>query len=158
MGLGRQKQRQITKRFYSNTVALSTWKINKMRLVRMAEKGSKTTLHRSFTESVRKKTYWRQQSSQKTQTFGRQWLYIEERQVTGRNTDALRVAKVKSSLHTSQYAGGVPSDHGQRQALVEPLSLRGVAWNGNEFLCETAQEGSVDLPYTPVVSIASGWK
>jgi len=26
-----------------------------MRLVRMAEKGSKTTLHRGFTESVRKK-------------------------------------------------------------------------------------------------------
>jgi len=49
----------------------------------MAEKGSKTTLHRGFTESVR--TYWRHKA-QKTQTFGRQWLYIEERQVTGRNT------------------------------------------------------------------------
>jgi len=39
----------------SDTAVLSTWKINKMRLVRMAEKGSKTTLHRGFTESVKKK-------------------------------------------------------------------------------------------------------
>ena len=28
-------------------------KINKMRLVRMAEKGSKTILHRGFTESIK---------------------------------------------------------------------------------------------------------
>ena len=33
-----------------------------------------------------------------------------------------------------------------RQALVEPLlSLPGVAWNVNEFLCETAQEGGSGL-------------
>ena len=31
---------------------LGTWKINKMRLVRMAEKWSKTILHRGFTESI----------------------------------------------------------------------------------------------------------
>jgi len=35
------------------TVVLGTWKINKMRLVRMAEKGSKTILHRGFTESIK---------------------------------------------------------------------------------------------------------
>jgi len=40
----------------------------------------------------------------------------------------------------SQYAGSVPSDHGQRQALVEPLSFPGVARHVNEFLCKTAQE------------------
>jgi len=56
--------------------------------------------------------------------------------------NALRVAKIRSNLHTGQYAGGVPPDNGQRQALVEPLSLPGVAWNVNEFLCKTAQEGS----------------
>ena len=37
--------------------------------------------------------------------------------------NALRVAKVRSSLHIGQYAGSVPSDHSQRQVLVEPLSL-----------------------------------
>jgi len=31
-------------------------KINKVRLVRMAEEGSKTTLHRGFTESIKKHT------------------------------------------------------------------------------------------------------
>jgi len=60
------------------------------------------------------------------QTFGRRWLYIEERQVTGGElVNALMVAKIRSNLHTDQYAGGVPSEHGQRQALVEPLSLPG---------------------------------
>ena len=34
----------------------------------------------------------------------------------------------------------VASDHGQRQVLVETLSLPGVAWNVNEVLCKTAQE------------------
>ena len=63
----------------------------------------------------------------------------------GTLVNALRVAKVRSSLHIGQYAGGVPSDHGQRQALVEPLSLARVAWNVNEFLCETAQEGGSGL-------------
>ena len=44
----------------------------------------------------------------------------------GTLVNALRVAKIRSNLHTGQYAGGVPCDHGQRQALVEPLSLPGV--------------------------------
>ena len=59
--------------------------------------------------------------------------------------NALRVAKIRSKLHTDQYAGGVPSDHGQRKALMEPLLLLGVALNVNEFLCETAQEGDSGL-------------
>jgi len=52
------------------------------------------------------------------------------------------VAKIRSNLHTGQYADGVPSDHGQRQALVEPLPLPGVTRNVNEFFFKTAQEGS----------------
>ena len=50
-------------------------------------------------------------------------------------------------MHTGQceYDSGVASDHGQRQALGEPLSVPGVAWNVNKFLCETAQEGSSGL-------------
>ena len=39
----------------------------------------------------------------------------------------------------------VPSDHGQRQTLVEPLSLLGVARNVNKFLCKTTQEGGSGL-------------
>ena len=46
------------------------------------------------------------------------------------------MAKIKSNLHTRQYAGGVSYDHGQRQALVEPLLLPGVARNVDEFLCK----------------------
>ena len=63
----------------------------------------------------------------------------------GTLVSALRVAKIRSNLHTGQYASGVPSDHGQRQALVEPLSLPGVTWNHNKFLFETAQEGGSGL-------------
>jgi len=48
-------------------------------------------------------------------------------------------------LHTGQYAGSVPSDHSQRQVLVEPLLLPGVTRNVNKFLCKTAQEGGSGL-------------
>jgi len=44
----------------------------------------------------------------------------------GTLVNALRVAKIRSNLYTGQYAGSVPSDHGQRQALVKPLLLPGV--------------------------------
>jgi len=50
------------------------------------------------------------------------------------------MAKIRSNLHTGQYIGNVPSDHGRRQAIVEPVSLPGVARYVNEFLCKTAQE------------------
>jgi len=63
----------------------------------------------------------------------------------GTLVNALRVAKIRSNLHTGEYAGGVPSDHCQRQALVEPLPFPGVAWNVNKFLCKTAQEGGSGL-------------
>ena len=76
----------------------------------------------------------------------------------GTLVNALRVAKIRSNLHTGQYASGVPSDHGQRQALVKPLYLSGVAWNVNKFFATQLKKGAVDLPYTPVVSIATGWK
>jgi len=59
--------------------------------------------------------------------------------------NALKMAKIRSNLHTGQYAGSVPFYHGQRQALVEPLSLPGVAWNVNKFLWRTAQEGGSGL-------------
>jgi len=53
MGLDRQRQRYITLTVNSNTVVLGLGymknKQTKVRLVRMAEKGSKTILHRGFT-------------------------------------------------------------------------------------------------------------
>ena len=76
------------------------------------------------------------------------WTYVKHHHtlkrgkwLAGTLVNALRVAKIRSNMHTGQNAGSVPSDHGQRQALVEPLLLSGVAWNVNEFLSETAQEG-----------------
>ena len=122
----------------SNTLVLGTWKINKMRLVRMAEKGSKTILQRDFTESIKNiednKAHRKHRHSE-----GDGYTLRRGKWRAGTLVNALRVAKIRSNLHTGQYASGVPSDHGQRQALVEPLSLPGVAWNVNEFLCKTAQ-------------------
>ena len=58
----------------------------------------------------------------------------------GTLVNALKMVKIRS-MHTGQYAGSAPSDHSQRQALVEPLSLlSGVARNVNEFLYKTTQE------------------
>jgi len=38
-----------------------------------------------------------------------------------------RTRKVRSNLHTGQYAGSIPPDHSQGQTLVEPLAFTGVA-------------------------------
>ena len=70
----------------------------------------------------------------------------------GTLVNELSVAKIRSNLHTGQYAGDVPSDHGQRQALVEPLSPK----MSTSFFARQLKKGAVDLPYTPVVSIATG--
>ena len=122
----------------SNTVVLGTWKINKMRSVRMAEKGSKTILPRGFTDSIKSilKTIKLTENTDIRKAMAIHW---RDKWPAGTLVSALRVAKIRSNLHTGQYAGEVPSDHGQRQALVEPLSLRRVAWNVNEFLCKKAQ-------------------
>jgi len=70
-----------------------------------------------------------------------------------------RTRKVRSNSHTGQYAGSISPDHSQGQTLVEPLALPGIARHINKFLRKTTQKkGAVDLPYTPVVSIATGCK
>jgi len=48
---------------------------------------------------------------------------------------------LRLNWQTSQYAGTVLSDHGQKQVLVEPLFLPAVAQDVNKFLCAIAQEG-----------------
>jgi len=69
-----------------------------------------------------------------------------------------RTRKIRSNSHTGQYAGSISLEHSQGQTLVEPLVLPGVARHINKFLRKTTQKGAVDLPYTPVVSIATGCK
>ena len=111
----------------------------------MAEEGSKTTLHRGFTESIKKHTEDNEAHRKHRHSEGDGYSLKRGKWWAGTLVNALRVANIRSNLHTGQYASGVPSDHGQRQALVEPLSLPGVAWNVNKFLCETAQEGDSGL-------------
>ena len=50
----------------------------------MAEKGNKTILHRSFTESI--KNILKTIKLTENTDIQRRCLYIEEREVTGRNT------------------------------------------------------------------------
>ena len=160
MGLDRGKDRlQKGLTVNNDTVVLGTWEINKMSLVRMAEKGIKTLLHRGFTESTKNvlKTIKLTENTNIRKAMAIHWREASD----GQEHWLMHWMWLKSNQTCTQaniYAGGVPSDHGQRQALVEPLLLPRVAWNVNEFLCETAQEGTMDLPYTPVVSIATGWK
>jgi len=40
--------------------------------------------------------------------------------------NTLRMVKIRSNLQTSEYAGSIPSDYRQVQALVEPRSFPGV--------------------------------
>ena len=107
----------------------------------MAEERSKTILHREFTESIKKHTEDNKAHRKHRHSEGGGYSLKRGKWQAGTLVNALRVAKIRSNLHTGQYASSVPSDHGQRQALVESLSLPGVTWNVNKFLCETAQEG-----------------
>jgi len=138
-------QKGFTVNSGSDTVVLSTWKINKLRLVRMAEKGEQNnTAQRLYRKHKKKnnnilKTIKFTESADIRKAMVMAYALKRGKWRAGTLVNALRVAEVRSNLHTGQYAGGVPSDHGQRQALVEPLSLPGVAWNVNEFLCKTAQ-------------------
>jgi len=54
----------------------------------MPENGSKTILHRGFTESIKKYTEDNKHKAHRKHRHSivRRWLIIEERQVTGRNT------------------------------------------------------------------------
>ena len=51
-----------------------------------------------------------------------------------------RTGKIRSSLHTGQYAGSFSPDHSQGQTLVESLALPGVTRRVNKFLCKTTQK------------------
>jgi len=68
----------------------------------------------------------------------------------------LRMAKIKSILHTSQYADSISPDRSQVQVLVQSLSLPGITRHINMFSCKAAQKRAMGLTYTLVVSIATG--
>jgi len=51
-----------------------------------------------------------------------------------------RTGKIRSNLHTGQYAGSISPGRSQGQMLVEPLALPGVARHINKFLRKTTQK------------------
>jgi len=57
----------------------------------------------------------------------------------------------------ANYAGSIFSGHSQGQALVETLAFTGVTRHINKFLRDgVSKKCMVDLPYTLVVSTATG--
>jgi len=58
------------------------------------------------------------------------------------NAGRKRTVKIRSNLHTGQYAGSISLGHSQGQTLVEPLVLPGVTRHINklEFLRKTTQK------------------
>ena len=113
-------------------------------------KGSKTILHKGYTESVKNILKTINKAHRKHRhSEGDGYSLKRGKWWAGTLVNALRVAKIRSNLHIGQYAGGVPSDHGQRQVLVKPLLLPGVAWNVKEFLCKTAHEGGSGFAIQP---------
>jgi len=69
---------------------------------------------------------------------------------------ARRAGKIKSNLHTGQYTGSISPGHSQGQTLVEPLALLESPDTSTSFFVRPLKKGAVDLPYTPMVSIATG--
>jgi len=102
-------------------------------------RGERNNAAQGFPESIKKHTEDNKAHRKHRHSEGDGYSLKRSKWQAGTLVNALRVVKIRSNLHTGQYASGVPSDHGQRQALVEPLSLPGVAWNVNKFLCQTAQ-------------------
>jgi len=51
-----------------------------------------------------------------------------------------RTSKIRSNLHTGQYASSTSPGHSQGQMLVEPLALPGVTRHINKFLRKTTQK------------------
>ena len=129
----------------------------------MAEKGSKTILHRGFTESIKNigllKTIKLTENTDIRKTMAIHWREASDGQEHWL-INALRVAKIRSNLNTGRYASGVPSDHSERDRRwwSHCMSLLlGVAWNVNEFLCKTAQEGGSGLAVHWQYTVTSGF-
>ena len=57
-----------------------------------------------------------------------------------------RTGKIRSNLHTGQYAGSISPGHSQGQTLVEPLALPRVARHINKFLRKTTHKRVNGLP------------
>jgi len=55
------------------------------------------------------------------QTKGNKYSLKKDKCQVKALVNTLGMAKVRSNLHPGQYTGSVSCDHGQRQALMEPL-------------------------------------
>ena len=146
MGLDRQRQRQITKRFNSKQQHSSV-RYMKNKQSEVSQDGwrgeQNNTAQGLYRKHKKKHTEDNKAHRKHRHSEGNGYSLKRGKWRAVTLVNALRVAKIRSNLHIGQYAGGVSSDHSQRQALVEPLSLPGVAWNVNKFLCETAQSGNL---------------
>jgi len=82
----------------------------------MAEEGSKTILHRGFTESIKKHTKDNKAHRKHRHSEGNGYSLKRGKWQAGTLVNALRVAKIRSKLHTGQYASSVPSDRPETDA------------------------------------------
>ena len=143
----------------SNIVVLSTWKINEMGLVRMVEKGSKTILRRGFTESIKENILKTIKLTEDTDI--RKAMAIHWREASD------------GQEYWLMHWGWLKSDQTCTQAnmlAVFPLTTaRDSRWwshcrslgspeMSTSFFGRQLKKVAVDFPYTPVVSIATGWK
>jgi len=67
-----------------------------------------------------------------------------------------RTSKVRSNSHTGQSAGSISPDHSQGQMWWRHWHSLGSPDTSTSFFARPLKNGAVDLPYTPVVSIATG--
>ena len=69
-----------------------------------------------------------------------------------------RTGKIRSNLHTGQYAGSVSLTTARDRRWWSHWRPLGSPDTSTSFFVRPFKKGAVDLPYTPVVSIATGWK
>ena len=101
---------------------------------------TETILHRGLTESIKNILKTMKLTENASSRKGNSYSLKRGKWRARALVNAPKIAKIRSNVHTSQHAASVPSDHGQGQALVKPLSLPGVTWHVNEFLCKSAQK------------------
>jgi len=69
----------------------------------------------------------------------------------------LGMTKIKWNLHTGQYAGSVSLTTAKDKRLWSQWRSLGSPGISTSFFAGHSKKGTVDLLYTSVVSIATGW-
>jgi len=90
----------------SNTVVFDTWKTNKMRLIRIAEKESRTILHEALQKALKKHAEDNKAHRKRKHSEGDGYSLKRGKWRAGTLVNALKMAKIGSNLHTGQYPGG----------------------------------------------------